>query len=179
MDGRELFKFCPRCGQRTIAIQGDGALCCSACEFLLYMNAATAAGAVIADEQGRILLLRRARDPSKGKLGIPGGFVDRGESVEEAIVREVREEVNLEVTELEYLYSYPNRYFYREITYVTADLFFACRVKDWSALKALDEVDGCELIPLDKIRDEELAFPSVKVALEAYRKKLSPRSRTK
>lgn len=54
-------------------------------------------GAVIRDGEGRLLLIRRGREPGKGLWSIPGGRVEAGESDEEAVVREVREETGLVV----------------------------------------------------------------------------------
>jgi len=54
-------------------------------------------GAVIKDEAGRLLLILRGHDPGKGLWSIPGGRIERGESDEEAVIREVREETGLEV----------------------------------------------------------------------------------
>jgi 8-oxo-dGTP diphosphatase len=56
------------------------------------------AGAVIKDDTGRILLILRGHDPGKGLWSIPGGRIEPGETDDEAVVREVREETGLEVT---------------------------------------------------------------------------------
>lgn len=55
-------------------------------------------GAVIRDDAGRLLLIRRGREPGKGLWSIPGGRIEAGETDEEAVVREVREETGLIVT---------------------------------------------------------------------------------
>jgi ADP-ribose pyrophosphatase len=172
VDSRELFRFCPRCGRQSIALEGSHAIRCRHCDFLFFFNSATAVGALIPDEQGRLLLLRRAKEPAKGKYGMPGGFLDRGESAEEALMREVREEVNLEVTKCDYLCSGPNFYLYQDITYITADFFYVCQVKDWSALKALDEVLSCELVHPANIDPSEIAFDSMRAAVIEYRKRV-------
>lgn len=172
MDSRELFRFCPRCGKQTIAPEGPHAIRCRECDFLFFFNSATAVGGLIPDDRGRLLLLRRAKEPSKGKWGMPGGFLDRGESAEMALIREVREEVNLEVTGCEYLCSAPNYYAYHGITYVTADLFFVCRVHDWATLQALDEVLSCEMVHPADIDPAEMAFASMRHAVGEYRKRM-------
>jgi ADP-ribose pyrophosphatase YjhB (NUDIX family) len=132
------------------------------------MNVASAVGAIIPDEQGRILLLRRAKDPRKGKLGAPGGFMDPGETVEVALRREVMEEVNLDVVSMEYLYSAPNYYEYRGITYPTADLFFVGHVKSFETLRAMDEVESVLFADPREIDEKEIAFPSLYQAIRVY-----------
>jgi len=66
---------------------------------------------VIFDAGGRVLLIRRAHEPFRGAYALPGGFVDIGETVEEACRREVREEVGIEVDDLRLVgvYSDPKR----------------------------------------------------------------------
>ena len=56
-----------------------------------------AVGAIVRDDTGRLLVIRRAHDPGKGLWSIPGGRIEPGESPEEALAREVREETGLEV----------------------------------------------------------------------------------
>ena len=144
------------------------AIRCQTCGFLLFFNVASAAGAIIADPQGRILLLRRDRDPRKGKLAMPGGFIDPGESAEEGLSREVREEVNLQVTSCRYLCSFPNRYEYKGLTYPTEDLFFVCTVQSLEPLAAQDEVASLCFLAGDEIDMEEIAFPTAQQALQLY-----------
>lgn len=77
----------------------------------------------------------RAKDPGKGMLGIPGGFVDPGESVDDALRREVFEETNLKLDRCEYLVSFPNVYHYGGAAVSVADIFFVAEATDLSALK--------------------------------------------
>ena len=164
----ELIRFCPRCGQRGVTVLDGKAIRCDACGFVLFFNVASAAGAIIADPQGRIRLLRRDRDPAKGTLALPGGFIDAGESAELAVAREVREEVNLEVASLRYLCSFPNRYEYKGVIYPTEDLYFVCTVQSLAPLAAQDEVESLCFLASGEIDMNEIAFPTTRQALQVY-----------
>jgi ADP-ribose pyrophosphatase YjhB (NUDIX family) len=137
-----------------------------ACGFVYYFNPTVAAGAIVRDAAGRVLLLRRAQEPARGKLAIPGGFIDFGERAEEGLRREIKEEVNLEVGELHFLGSEINHYVYREVVYPVVDLFFLTTVVSTDGLAALDGVETVAWYRPEAIAWEEIAFPSVRRALE-------------
>ncbi len=164
---REVFEHCPSCGARGVrAAPEPGPLTCATCGFLFFLNPATAVAALIENPEGRLLLIRRAKDPGRGLLGLPGGFIDPGERAEDAVAREVREEVGLETTACEFLASHPNEYEFRGVGYRVLDLFFRCRVRTWATLGALDEVDGTVLVARAEFDPAEIAFPSQRRAIE-------------
>ena len=102
----EVFRFCPRCGAaRAPENAGRSPLRCGACSFTFYFNPTVAAAAWVFDPHGRVLLIRREKEPAAGKFGIPGGFVDIGETAEDGLRREVREEVGVEIRDLRYFGS--------------------------------------------------------------------------
>jgi NAD+ diphosphatase len=72
----------------------------------------------------QMLLVERAQQPSKGKLDFPDGFVDYKESNEQALKRELLEELQLPVNNMQYLFSYPNSYLYKDVLYSTLDSCF-------------------------------------------------------
>jgi 8-oxo-dGTP diphosphatase len=96
------YRFCPKCGgslsSRVLKAGEPPRLVCAAadCGFVFYLNPKVAA-CTICSVGGEVVLLRRGIEPQKGKWVFPGGFVDRGETVEHAAVRETREEVSLDV----------------------------------------------------------------------------------
>ncbi|MCZ6674831.1 MAG: NUDIX domain-containing protein [Verrucomicrobia bacterium] len=157
--------FCPHCGNRTFNSGPFKPWICDSCNFRLYPNVASAAAVFIYDEESRILFTERAHEPSLGKLGLPGGFLDAGETAESGILREIREEVGIPVTNLIYLGSFPNKYFYGGIHYDTLDLFFTAR-----ALSKEVKIDPTEVAAVhwkhrENIQEEDLAFPSFIQAL--------------
>jgi len=97
-------RFCMHCGQRlTSAIpEGDRKrrMVCLDCGFIHYVNPRPVAGTIPVRPDGRVLLLRRAIEPRIGAWVFPGGYMDIGESAEEAAIRETLEEARLEVTNL-------------------------------------------------------------------------------
>ena len=166
------FEFCPRCAtpQPEPSRTADP-FRCAACGFILYFNAGSAVAGMILDDRGRLLFIRRAREPGKGRLAMPGGFVDAAEGAEEALVREVREEVGLRLRDITYFASYPNRYPYAGVTYGTLDLFFMCGTDDPSRAAAHDGVSAVEWLDPQWVAEDEIAFESMKEALRAYRQK--------
>ena len=94
------YRFCPRCaGQFASRILRAGEpprLVCQTCGLVFFLDPKVATGAVFCLDGG-ILLVQRAIEPSYGKWVFPGGYVDRGESVEGAALREVKEECGLDV----------------------------------------------------------------------------------
>jgi NAD+ diphosphatase len=159
---RHVMKFCPRCASGDFHFRQDDSFVCGACGFQFYNNAAAAAIALIEDGEGRLLMVRRARDPGKGMLDLPGGFADPGETVEEALSREVKEELNLDIEQCLYFCSHPNTYLYGGIVYFTLDLAFTCRVKDLSTVRADDDVGGFLFLKADEIPLDEISFDSIR-----------------
>jgi len=168
MKPQEHFRHCPRCAA-ALDLASELPLRCAACGFTFYFNPAVATAAIVQHEDGRLLLVRRAREPRKGTLSLPGGFVDFGESAESGLRREVLEEVGLKVTSVEFFCSLPNEYLYRDVAYQVLDLFFTVKVDTTGALAAQDEVESIVWLPLDEIELDQIAFPSVAEALRRFR----------
>ena len=164
MNPPDVFAHCPRCA--APAKSGANPFQCAACGLTYFFNPTVAAAAFVFDVAGQCLCIRRAKEPAKGKLAVPGGFIDFGETAEEALRREVREEVGLEIAELAYLGSCPNRYPYRDVVYPVVDLIFTAKAVNPDRAAALDGVAGLEWRRVSEIDPEELAFPSLRMGWE-------------
>lgn len=165
----EAYTHCPICGSNDYARNGRGRAC-GGCGHKDFDNPITAVGAFILDDQDRVLLIRRAKDPAMGKLAPPGGFVDAGESLEQAIRRELAEEVGLDVQDMRYLSSHPNDYVYNGRGRPVCDVFFTARTHSFDVVLQADEASEWHLLPLSEIDPTELPFDSMRHALAELRR---------
>ena len=161
------FKYCPNCGTREMQFADLRKYTCPICGLSYFHNVATGAG-VLLMVQNRLLLLKRGKNPGKGLYTIPGGFVDPGESAEEAVIRECREEtgLKLEKSTLKYLTSRQNLYKYKNIPYVTCDIFFTAELNQAKPVIDGKETTKAVFAALNKIDPAILAFPSTRHALD-------------
>jgi ADP-ribose pyrophosphatase YjhB (NUDIX family) len=138
---------------------------------LYYHNTAAATGCVISTGE-EILLLVRDKEPGKGKLDLPGGFVDPGEGAFEGLRRECREELGWDPgPNLALFASFPNVYPYRDIPYNTCDFFFAAtapglRLED--LVLEPGEIAGALFVKPSELNLDDLAFDSARRAMRAY-----------
>ncbi len=159
--------FCPRCGRRDFRFFKPSKFECEHCTFTVYRNAAAAVAAII-EYDHKIIVTRREREPGKGKLDIPGGFVDENQTLEESLKREVREELGLKIHDLSYLCSYPNKYPYKGIEYSTIDSIFTCKTDSINIIREEKEIAGVEILDPKELNLDDIAFISIRKALERY-----------
>lgn len=158
------FRFCPVCGQKlvssTVKKNEPPRLVCTACEFVFYMDPKVVACALV-ERDGCVALLRRAIDPQKGKWVMPGGYVDRGEVVSSAALRETLEEcgIRIEISRLLGVYSYPGKTAV-VVVYIARHLS--------GTLRAADETLEARWFGEREIPWDRLAFPSTVDALRDY-----------
>ena len=159
------FRFCPPCGgplESRLLKDGDRPrLVCGACGFIFYLDPKLAVGTVISDDSKRIVLVKRAIEPGYGQWVFPGGYVDRGEEVQRAAVREAREETGLDVRidRLINIYSYTGR--------TPAIVVYAATIIG-GALGCDDEGLEAKFFEPEAIPWDELAFRSTGEALREF-----------
>ena len=136
----KVLKYCPKCGSEKFKPSGERSLKCGACGFHFFINASAAVAALVTDDEGKLMLVTRAVEPDYGKLDLPGGFVDPMETVEDAVIRELYEELGLKVTQLEYLFSLPNEYEFSGYKVFTLDFAFKVQVESIENMKAMDDI---------------------------------------
>jgi len=126
---------------------------------------------LIFDQEGRLLLSRRAIEPAKGMLDLPGGFVEPMETAEEAVIREIREELNASVVKTEYLTSFPNEYVFSGFSVFTLDLAFICKIDSFKQIIPNDDVADVEFAKPEEIKMEELCSDSMRNIINYYNAK--------
>jgi ADP-ribose pyrophosphatase YjhB (NUDIX family) len=140
---------------------------CNKCEFRIFLSPKPAVGLFVINEKKQILFLTRAFDPGKGKLGIPGGFINPNESLVDAIIRKTKEEIGLVINNPKYFDSFYGDYLYKGINYKTVDVFFTYRISE-SEIKDIkisdEESSNYKFYNVNEIKSENISTDDVKKA---------------
>ena len=166
----QKFTFCPVCGSKHFVVNNFKSKRCQDCGFTYYANPCSATAAFIINDNDEMLVVRRAKEPAKGTLDLPGGFVDMYETVEEGMRREIKEETGLDVQDIRYIFSSPNVYEYSGMGVHTLDMDFLVHVHgNPEALKAsilaADDAAEALWIPVSKINPDEFGLTSIRNAV--------------
>ncbi len=165
------FIFCPACGSKTFQVRNEKAKQCTTCGFTYYFNPSASVACFIKNAKGNLLLVKRAKEPAKGSLDLPGGFVDINETIEETLYREIKEETGLSITDHTYLFSLPNIYPYMGFNVHTADLFFECYTDSFNNAQANDDASEIIILPPGELNPDAFGLQSIKKAVLLYRSK--------
>ena len=166
------FKFCPVCGSDKLEEINDHLLLCGACKFEWFQNPKPASNVILLNSKGELLLGKRKHLPKQGLWGTIGGFVDLNETLEQAVCRETKEElgINIEPENLTYFTSNIDRYQFQDWRYFTLGTLFTYRLSDIqiSQIKPGDDVSRVEFFSVQNLPWSELAFESTTKCLKKY-----------
>ncbi len=138
------------------------------CEFIYFHNVATATAAIIV-YNNQILMTVRAQNPKKGKLDLPGGFVNPNETLEQGLSREIDEELGLRLSNWLYFCGLPNTYTFKNITYYTLDCVFINRLPSKPSITIeKSEITDYLWLNMDSLDTSRLAFDSLRTAVELF-----------
>lgn len=160
------FSFCPKCGGSFYKTSFNH-LTCDTCNFSYYINPRPCNAIIITTSQNDILLAKRACDPAKGMWDLPGGFIDVGETGEQSVVREAKEELNVEVGSVRYVCSGFDRYVFQGLNYHTIGFVYTAQIVS-GTLQPRDDVSELTYFSINAIPWKHLAFPVVKQVLAEY-----------
>jgi NADH pyrophosphatase NudC (nudix superfamily) len=159
------WRHCPTCGSDGLKLEGAKATCPD-CGKEVYANPAPTASAIILDAEGRVLLARRASDPGAGLWDMLGGFVDEGEEGLEALRRELREELGVEIEPGEFVGAFPDTY--GEEGVYTFNLYWTTRIASGEAKPNEELLEISWFTPDALPAREEFAFANTVTALEVW-----------
>jgi 8-oxo-dGTP diphosphatase len=161
------WRFCPRC--RAELEHHEGTVECASCGFVHYANPVPAVSVlVVDDEEKRLLLARRAREPDAGLWDTPGGFLNEGETPEAALRRELLEETGLEVGAGRFVGIFADRYGDGEDAPFVLNLVWEGRIVSGEPVPA-DDVSELRWFARDELpADDEVAFRWLAPALRRW-----------
>ena len=160
-------EFCSNCGKNNKFGKQDGynRFYCPCCHTIHYENPKPTT-TLICPKNDSILLVKRARDPGKGLWGLPGGFIENGETLEEGASRELLEETSLKgkVKQILGTCSQFNT-IYGDILLIGIQMM----INDSTKLQAGDDADEAKFVSLEEM--PTLAFPCYDKIISMYREK--------
>lgn len=161
-------KFCPQCGTRMEEKEAFGRArpVCPNCGLIFFRDLKVAVGALITNGRDRVLLVRRAVRPEKGKWALPAGYMEYEEEPIQALRREVAEETGLDVEPQRVLDVFPLHNPYARGVIV----IYAAHVRGPvpETLAPDDDVDAVRWFTQDEIPWESLAFESTRRVLKRW-----------
>jgi len=173
MSDTPAYKFCPKCGDvlqsRLLKAGEPTRLVCPGCTFVFYLDPKIAA-CTISMVDGGIVLAKRSIEPGLGKWVFPGGFVDCGEAVPAAAIRETLEEVKLKVNLLGVLDVYSFAPYQVAVVVYAADVIHGTPEPG-------DEASAVHCFAPEELPWDDLAFESTRAALRDYVRRYFPRVR--
>jgi len=160
------FKYCPDCGAECR--QKDfKTFQCTSCQHNFWDEPVTGSAGLIRNAEGKYLFIRRNIEPGKGSIAVPGGCVDNGESLEECCIRECFEETGVQITNLKYFGSYPNKEIRGEQTETSISAFFTAETNDMGKSDK-NEVSEIFWLKKDEIDISKITLSDIKAFITDF-----------
>jgi ADP-ribose pyrophosphatase YjhB (NUDIX family) len=160
------WRHCPVCATPVTA--DGGQFECPECGFTTYAHSKPTSSGLVVDDEERVLLAKRAKDPFAGKWDLPGGFLEEGEHPLAGLRRELREEAGIEVGDERLLGIWMDRYEYRGRVVATLNIYYTARLAE-GAPEPADDVAEFRWFRADEVPLGELAFGHIPDVLSAWR----------
>ncbi len=166
MDPINVYKFCPKCGG-GLEVKKENLLVCRKCGFKFYISALPCNAAIVENERGEILLVKRKLDPGKGFWDLPGGFLDGGESLEDSVKREIKEELQVEGKMGKIIGIYEDKYLFQGINYPILTTVVSASITS-EKLHASDDIESFSFVPKEEVLGRRFAFASITKGISDY-----------
>ncbi len=163
------FKFCPKC-KGKFKKKENNLLVCTKCNLYFYINPRPCNAVIILNENNEILLIKRKFPPKKGYWDLTGGFTGLNESMEESVIREVKEELNITLHNIKYFLSLSGRYGFKGLKHHTLGFAYVAYINksQIKKIKPLDDAAEYKFFSLDKIPFKKLGFTVIKKTLRLF-----------
>lgn len=168
------FKYCPKCGSSYFFSKTFKSKLCKNCGFHYYFNPAAAASVFLINNENEILIIKKKLTEAKGSFSLPGGFIDFGETAEEAAVKQVKEKTGIDIkkNELQYLFSFDNEYIFDGFKVWVTDIFYEYKIKDLNeGLIIGEDVQEIKIVNLKEIDLRLFTLKSYNNAIKVYLEK--------
>jgi len=164
-----MYNYCNKCSGKLIK-KAPNLYLCQKCDLHFYINPVQTTTAILENEKGEILLVKRKSDPQKGFWDLPGGFTNLNESSEQSLVREIKEELGITLKNFFYFQSYPDRYLYKGNNYYTINLFYIGKLSDKDSKKIApkDDITEIKFFSKKSLPWQEIAFDCLKKVIAVY-----------
>ncbi len=164
------FVYCPRCGQVLEDKTNKNFMVCKKCNFHYFFNPSPTNALIISNSKQEILLVKKKIPPKTGQWDLPGGFVELGETIEDSLEREIKEELGLTLKKYRYFRSFVGNYLFKGTTYQPLCFVFYTTLTDEqiNKIRPGDDAESFRFFRKNKLPWDKILFIDVKKALRAY-----------
>ena len=162
MELLEAYKHCIYCGgEVSVKINK---ITCNSCKRIRFINASPAVTGLILQDN-KLLLVKRAEEPSKERWDLPGGFVDLNENFEDGLKREMMEELGVKIKSVKYFNSVIERYLYKDVNEYVLVINFIVKPESYDVVPS-DDASDAKYFDLHDALNQDLAFPTVEQVIK-------------